>query len=124
MEKVKVSRVPFAMIPEEFTKKYKSFSVTYNAPVKPEDGIQRAIYQISPTLHLEAAFWAWIENKVINAYVMVIVCYHDEIEYLNFVDELYKMRRVGNTEDKSLPPGFADLIQPTDYKQLPVEIKT
>jgi len=106
MEMVKIARIPFAMNPSDFVKKYKDYCVTYNAPLKPEDGLQRAVYQISPTLHLEAAFWAWVENKIVNSYVMVLACYHDKEEYLKFVDGLYEFRRTGNTEDKLVTPGF------------------
>ena len=114
MEKVKLSRVPFAVIPQDFVKKYKAHCVTYNAPAKPEDGLQRAIYQLSPTLHFEAAFWAWIENKLVHSYVMVFVCYNDEKEYLDFVDDLYEIRRTGNTEDKQILPGFMGM-QPIGF---------
>jgi len=117
MEKVKLARVPFAVIPKDFVKKYEAHCVTYNAPSKPEDGLQRVIYQLSPTLHFEASFWVWVENKLVHSYVMVFVCYNEEKEYLDFVDDLYTLRREGNTEDKVDLPGFmfvqtADL-QPT-----------
>lgn len=106
MERVKLARVPFAINPQEFVKKYKSHCITYNTPAKPEDGIQRVIYQMSPTLHFEAGLWVWIENKVVNSYIMIFVCYNEEKEYLSFIDELYSMRRTGNTEDKTSLPGF------------------
>lgn len=106
MEKVKIGRVLFAVIPVELVTKYKKYCVTYNAPNKPEEGLQRVIYQMSPTLHFEAAIWVWIEQKIVNSYAMAFACYHDEKEYLEFTDELYKIRRVGNTEDK-IHAGFA-----------------
>jgi len=109
LEKVKVARIPFAVIPTEFVKKYKPFCLTYNTTAKPEEGFQRAVYQISPTLHFEVAFFIWIEHKLVQSYAMLFVCYHDEKEYLEFVDNLYKIRREGDTEDKPLPAGFAGL---------------
>ena len=106
LEKLKLTRVPFAVDPEALVKKYKDACVTYNAPLKAEDGVQRVIYQISPTLHLEAAFWVWIENKILQSYASILICYHEEEEYLKFVDEMWTIRREGNTEDKPTLPGF------------------
>ena len=117
LEKVKLTRVPFAIIPEELVKKYEAKGVSYNAPIKPEDGVQRVIYQYSTTLHFEAAFWMWIENEMVQSYAMVFVCYNDEKEYLNFVDELYKIRREGDTENKPVPPGFKNM-QLADLQEL------
>lgn len=113
MEKVKIARVPFAVIPHDFVKKYKDCCVTYNAPTKPDEGLQRIIYQFSPTLHLEASLWIWIENKILQSYVMMTVCYHEEKEYLAFIDDLYTIRREGNTEDKMNLTGFM-VSQPVD----------
>jgi len=108
-EKVKVARIPFLVDPLQLVVKYKSMCVAYNAPGKIEEGIMRAIYQLSPTLHFETGFWIWIENDTIQSYATVFVCYHDEKEYFKFIDEMYKIRREGNTENKSTPPGFKDM---------------
>jgi len=106
MEKVKLLRTAFAVDPEKLLEKYKEHCVTYNCPVKPEDGIQRVIYQISPTLHFEAALWIWVEHDVVNSYASVFVCYNEEEEYLKFIDSIWDMRREGNTEEKQRLPGF------------------
>ena len=106
-ECIKLSRIPFLIDPIRFVEKYEEYCVTYNAPVKPEDGIQRVVYQLSPTLHFEAAFWIWIENEEVNAYTSVFVCYHNEREYLKFLDGIYKLRQEGNTEDNKRPVGLA-----------------
>ena len=104
MERVKLNRVGFAVDSEKFVKKYKNYCVAYNAPVKPEDGLQRIIYQLSPTLHAELALWIWVENKKLQQYATVFVCYNDEQEFLHFVDDLYKkMRKHGDTEDAENP---------------------
>jgi hypothetical protein len=100
MEKVKMNRIPIAFDPESFVKNYKKHCVTYNAPVKPEEGWQRVIYQMSPTLHVEFAFWVWVEHNEVQSYGTAFACYHAEKEYLDFVDELWKIRREGNTEEK------------------------
>lgn len=100
VEKVKMNRIPIAFDPEAFVKKYKKHCVTYNAPIKPEDGLQRAIYQLSPTLHSELALWAWVEHNQLQSYAVAFACYHSEDEYLEYVDDLWKIRREGNTEEK------------------------
>ena len=102
VENFKIHRIGFAIDPEEFAKKYKDCCVTYNTPIKPEDGIQRIIYQISPTLHVEMSLWVWIEHDNLYSYGSLFACYGDDTEFKHFVDDLFeKMSRTGNTEDKS-----------------------
>ncbi len=111
MEKVKLNRIGFAVDIKKIVKELKDKCVSYNAPMKPEDGLQRFIYQVSPTLHLEVALWIWVENKELQQYASVFAAYHDEQEFLDFVDDLYKrMRKKGNTEEV-INPGFADIIK-------------
>lgn len=100
LEKVKLNRIPIVVDPKQFVEKYKPYCVTYNAPVRPEDGIQRAIYQLSPTLHFEAAFWIWVEKNEVQSYVACFACYNDEKEYLKLVDDLWELRREGDTTEK------------------------
>ena len=106
-EKIKLARTSFLVEPAKFAEKYKKYCVTYNAPMKPEDGIQRVIYQLSSTLHIEAGFWVWIENKEIQAYASVFVCYNDEKEYIKFIEDLYEFRQKGDTEERKKPVGLA-----------------
>ncbi len=106
MEKIKISRIVFPIDPEKLAKKFSKQCVTYNAPAKPEDGLQRVIYQLSPTLHFETAFWAWIEHDIVQSYATILVCYNDDSEFDHFQEIVWKMRREGNTEDKPLPTGF------------------
>ena len=111
MEKVKLNRIGFAVDSKKFAKQYKDCCVAYNAPMKPEDGLQRIIYQISPTLHVESSLWIWIEKNELQQYTSLFAAYHDEEEFLVFVDDLYKkMRKEGNTED-ALTKGFAGLLK-------------
>jgi hypothetical protein len=106
MEQVKFMRVPLAIHPERLVKKFKNKCITYNSPLKPEDGLQRAIYQYSPTLHFEVAFWIWVEHDIVQSYASIIVCYNNETEFDNFLHILWEMRREGNTENKPQPTGF------------------
>ena len=115
MELVRLNRLGFAIDPEKFVKRYKDACISYNAPMKPEDGIQRIIYQLSPTLHVEMALWVWMEQEVVQSYGSVFACYHVEEEFAKFTDELYhKMLKKGNTEDKRKPAGFADFLRKAD----------
>jgi hypothetical protein len=113
LEKIKLTRLGFAIDPKQFVTKYKNVCVAYNSPIKPEDGIQRVIYQISSTLHVEIGIWIWVEHETLQSYASVFSCYHDDIEYQKFVDELLKMKREGNTEEKTMK-GFASLMRPGD----------
>lgn len=85
--------------------------------MKPEDGLQRIIYQISPTLHVELCLWFWVENKELQQYGSVFAACNDESEFLRFVDDLYKkMRKTGDTEDV-VSPGFAEALKGLDKRR-------
>ena len=99
-EKVKTSRITVALDPIALVKKYKSVCVTYNTPAKPEEGVVRVIYQVSPTMHMEAAFWIWVENNVVQSYAMVFACYNNEKEYLSLLKDLRPLYRSGDSADK------------------------
>lgn len=107
---VKIIRVPFTLDPAEFTKQYKKHCVAYACPAKPEDGVHRIIYQISPTLHIEAALWIWIENKQLQSYLSMFVCFKDDKELMKFLKDVLPMRRTGDTEEHPMK-GFAGLMQ-------------
>ncbi len=106
MEKVKVTRVTFGIQPEWLAKKFADNCITYNSPAKPEEGVQRVIYQYSPTLHFEAAYWLWVEHEEVQSYASIFVCFHEKDEFNKLIDLLWKNRTEGNTEDKPLPTGF------------------
>lgn len=107
----KLSRLGFAVNLEKFVKKYKDHCVSFSAGGKPEEGIQRIVYQISPTLHVEATVWMWMENDILQSYASLIACYHKEDEFLHFFDAVYSIRKEGNTEEKETAGGFANLIK-------------
>lgn len=109
MEKVKVTRITFGIDPEKLVKKFEDQCVTYNSPSKPDEGYQRAIYQISPTLHFEMTMWIWMEHEEVQSYSFLIVCYNDEKEFLEFIDSVWQIRQEGNTEDKPKPYGFTPI---------------
>jgi hypothetical protein len=112
LEKVKIGRLGFALDPQLFVKKYKDCCVAYNAPLKVDDGIQRVIYQFTPTLHAEMALWIWVEHEVLQSYCSLFFCYNNEKEFSDFSDNLYeKMRREGNTEENPKKSGFAALLE-------------
>ena len=103
MDNVKCSRIMFAIDPEGFTKAYKKYCVTYDIPLKMDDGMYRIIYQVSPTLHLEIAVWVWVEHDVLNSYAIAFACYKDDKEYSDLVKSLWCFKREGNTEEKRRP---------------------
>ena len=110
-DNVNVARVVFAMDPEKLVRKYTKQCIAHNFPAKPEDGMQRVIYQLSPTLHMEVAIWVWVEHEELNSYAAAFICYHNNAEYLKVLDDMYEMRRTGNTEDKIAKAGFADFLR-------------
>lgn len=114
-ELVKLSRIGFAIDIKKFVKKYNHFCVTYNSPMKPDDGLQRIIYQLSPTFHAELSLWIWIEHENLQSYGSLFTCYHDEEEFLKFSDEIYKMRREGNTEDNPASGFAAGMIEKVNF---------
>lgn len=119
MECVKLSKLSFAVDPERFIKKYHDRCVTYNCPIKLEDGFQRIIYQISPTLHLESGVWLWVEHEYVQSYISLLICYNNEDEYSDFINEIWKIRREGNTEDKPTQAGFLFSEVPVNKKDAP-----
>ena len=110
MNLIKVLRVPFVVDPAKFVFTYKKHCVAYACPAKAEDGVHRIIYQISPTLHLEAALWVWVENKDTNAYLSMFICFKEDKELIKFFTEVTPIRKTGNTEENKLKgfAGFAD----------------
>jgi hypothetical protein len=107
---VKVLRVPFVVDPVEFIKAYKPNCVAYCCPSDPKDGIHRVIYQLSPKLHVEAAFWAWVEEEKVQSYISMFVCFNDDKELSKFFKQLESMKREGNTEERD-KTGFAGLMR-------------
>lgn len=108
---VKLVRIPFACNPSEFVLKLKKHCVSYCCPAKPEDGIHRIIYQISPTLHVEAALTIWVDKNDVQSFISMFACFHDEKELIKFLEKMYEIRRTGDTEDRSKKSGFARFLE-------------
>lgn len=107
LDQIKILRIQFACDPSKFAKHYQEKCVAYCSPARQEDGFQRIIYQISPTLHVEAAYWSWVENENAQAHLTLMAYFHDTKEFTEFLDTVYEFRCTGNTEDKPTPTGFA-----------------
>lgn len=115
-ESVKVARHQVPIDPEKLIKKYKENCVSHFVPGKPEEGIVKVVYQLSPTLHFETSIWIWIEHETVQSYAYNIICYNNPEEYLDFIDDLWKIRKEGNTDDKPMPTGFLVGFQSDDKK--------
>jgi hypothetical protein len=119
MEAVKIARPPLAIDPDAFIKKYGEKCVTVNPPIRPEDGMMRAIFQISTTVHVEAALMAWMENNKLQSYMALCICHKEDDELFEFLKTLKGMERTGNTEERGtgfhVPPasGFGGFNQGT-----------
>lgn len=111
---ISIIRLHLCIDPAEFTKQYKKHCVTYACPSKPEDGMHRIIYQISPTIHIEAALFIWVEKKKRQSYLSMFICYKDKKELIKFLEEIYPLRRTGDTSDASKEGGFGGLIARDD----------
>lgn len=109
MDSVKILRVPFVVDPSSFSEMYKKHCVAYGCPAKPEDGVHRIVYQISPTLHVEGAVWIWIESKQVQSYMSLLVCFKEEKELKTFLEHIGSIKRRGDTEDNP-NKGFAGMI--------------
>lgn len=105
---VKFLRIPFMVDPASFSNVYKNQCVAYCCPSDSKDGLHRVIYQISPTLHLEAALWIWVENENVCSYMSLFTCFKEEKELSKFFNDILPMRRMGNTEENPMS-GFAGL---------------
>lgn len=106
-ESIKSTRIPFVVDPNKFVKEYANKCVAYANTNKPEDGLQRIIYQISPTLHLETALYVWVENEEVNAYLAMLACFKTEKELKHFFDDIRPMKMTGDTEETRIKAGFA-----------------
>jgi hypothetical protein len=113
-ELVKLTKCGFVVDPHKFVKKYKSHCVGFYEPMKPEAGIRRVIYQISPMLHIEMALWAWVEHDILQSYAALFIYHHSQDDCTKFIEEVYNMRRTGNTEEKPAKAGFLGIIEACD----------
>ena len=86
--------------PVAFTKKYTKKCITYVGTTNPQDGAMNIIYQISPSFHVLARLYHWVEHSEVRAYLMLTCAYRDHADYLAFFDENRALRLVGNTEER------------------------
>ena len=86
---------------KKFVTQYEDKCITYYKPPKPEEGYFRIIYQISPTLHIETPCWIWSENDEVHSYLMFVSLYKHREEYDEFMSEIKKIRKEGDTNKKN-----------------------
>lgn len=98
-------KIPYLLDTELFLSHYKKKCVSFITPPKPEDGVHRIIYQISPTLHVEASLWMWIEKNEVYSYVGVFACANKYADYMKFCNEVEKFKHIGDTENSGF--GFS-----------------
>lgn len=106
---LKAFPLSYCINPVEFAKKYVKKCVTFLGTSNPQDGNLLIIYQITPTLHVLARLYQWIEHDgEVRAYLMVTCAYRDHDEYLTFFDDNKTLRLEGDTEKRVA--GFGSLI--------------
>lgn len=108
METVKIARPPLAIDPEGFLELHKDKCIAFLPPLRPEDGMGRIIFQISPTLHVETVVLAWVENNTLQSYLALVICHRDDEELFSFLASLNHLRRSGNTEERNT--GFHGML--------------
>jgi len=86
--------------PVAFTKKYAKKCVAFTGTGNPQEGALNIIYQISPSFHVLARLYHWVEHSEVRAYLMLTCAYRDHDDYLAFFDENRSLRLVGNTEER------------------------
>ena len=101
MESIKIARPPLALDPEAFIKLYGNKCIAVHVPGRPEEGMMRAIFQISTTLHVEVSLMVWIENNKLNSYIALVICHRDDDELFEFLKIIKPLQRKGNTEERA-----------------------
>lgn len=102
--------------PVAFAKKYAKKCIAFVGTASPQDGAMNIIYQISPTFHVLARLYHWIEQEQVRAYLMITCAYRDQADYLEFFDENKELRMKGNTEDRQA--GFGAVMQSSGLENL------
>ena len=97
--------VNYFIDPHKFIKKYEKRCVTFLGTSDVRDGAMQIIYQISPTFHVLARLYHWIEQEEVKSYLMITAAFKDMKEFSKFFDENKDLRLVGNTEERAT--GFA-----------------
>lgn len=97
---LKAFPVSYLVDPVGFVKKYSKKCVAFIGTSSAQDGAFNIIYQISPTLHVLARIYHWIEHDDVRAYLALTCAYRSEEEYLKFFDDNKSFRLTGNTEER------------------------
>ena len=98
---LKALPIPYFLDPIKFSSKYAKKCVAFTGTSSPQDGSLNIIYQITPTFHVLARLYHWVELEEIKAYLTLTVAFKDFEEYLEFFDSNSELRMVGNTEDRA-----------------------
>ena len=109
---MKAFPVNYFMDPHKFVKKYEKNCVTFLGTTDARDGSMQIIYQISPTFHVLARLFHWMEQEEVKSYLMLTVAFRDMKEFSEFFDENKDLRLTGNTEDRVT--GFGGLMNKGD----------
>lgn len=108
--------VNYFVDPAMFVKKYAEKCVTFIGTSSPQDGSMHIIYQISPTLHVLARLYNWVEHEKVRSYLMLTCAYRHQTEFLKFFDDNKSLRLTGNTEERHA--GFGAEMQSSGIKNL------
>lgn len=106
--KLRAYPVNYCVDPVGFTKKYASKCIAFTGTLNPQDGAMNVIYQISPTLHVLARLFHWVEHEKVRAYLMLTCAYESQDEFLAFFDDNTSLRLTGNTEERAA--GFGAIM--------------
>lgn len=106
---IRILPINYFVDPEAFMKKYAKMCVSFSGTGAPQEGAFCIIYQITPTFHVLARLYHWVENNDVKAYLMLACAYRDHKEYLEFFDGNKDLRCIGDTEEKQL--GFAGMMR-------------
>lgn len=93
---------------EDFLKRFEKKCVSVYSPRTPEDGILKIIYQISPTIHLEASLFAWFEVNEVYSYIYFVAMFNNINEYIELLDSIKDIQQFGQTGENKL--GFSNRL--------------
>lgn len=118
-KELKVLPITYFIDPEKFSKKYAKKCVSFAGTTNPQEGAFQVIYQISPTFHVVARLFQWIEHEEVKAYFTLMAAYKSFVDYNTFFDENTSLRITGNSEERIVgfndnPLGFNDLVKQMD----------
>jgi hypothetical protein len=104
---LKAFPINYFVDPEKFVKRYENRCIAFVGSTSPQEGAMGIVYQISPTLHVFARLFNWIEQEKVRSYLMLTVAFRNEADYIQFFDDNKDLRMTGDTEQRMA--GFAGL---------------